>query len=196
MGYSSIDKFLSASPVPIAVDSKTTNGKAERINLVLDCPSPVTGTGEKLFLDGQDMALVRAEVVDDEGQVVVLGRHNITFHILDGPGIIQGAASGNASSYESHVSAWSQSYHGLVRGVIRVTSIAGLPELTKHWMGIIDPTLNDDEAITRTGDILVQATSPGLAPSSVLTIPTTTDPEAGVLPVARRLAGRPVDFGF
>ena len=194
MGFSRINELLSASPLPVAFDSKVSSGQATRINLVLDCPSPVTGTGEELWLDGQDVALVRAEVVDDEGQVVVLGRHNITFHILDGPGIIQGAASGNASSYESHVTPWSDSYHGLVRGVIRVTSLAGLSEITKHWMGIIDPTLKDDDA--RTGDILIQATSPGLTSSSVLRIPTSTDPETGALHVAQRLAGQPVDFGF
>ena len=43
--------------------STFTSGKAARIVLTLDSPSPRTGTGNALVADGQDTAMVRAEVV-------------------------------------------------------------------------------------------------------------------------------------
>jgi hypothetical protein len=189
------DRFSEASLV--ASDTRLTNSRAAGIELVLDCPSPGTGTGDALFLDGQDMALVGARVVDEHGEIVVLGRHNITFVILDGPGIIQGTANGNVSSYDSHTTPWSVSYHGLTRAVIRVTSRAGLSPATKHWMYAVEPTYDENMELNNAiGDIYVHAASPGLMPSQVLRIRTSTSAIADPLIVAHSLAGLPVDFGF
>jgi hypothetical protein len=50
-----------------ASDWSVTSGPAVAIVLSLDCPNPLTGTGSKLLLDGQDVALVRATLVDSAG---------------------------------------------------------------------------------------------------------------------------------
>ena len=50
----------------LATTSRASFGAPAGLRLSLDVPSPATGTGGALYLDGQDVALVRAEVVDGE----------------------------------------------------------------------------------------------------------------------------------
>lgn len=68
--------------------NRTTAGEAAAIVLSVDCPSPVTGTGDALLLDGQDAGLVRATIVDSNGHFVAHGSNNISFSIVSGPGRI------------------------------------------------------------------------------------------------------------
>ena len=42
-------------------------GAATAMQLVVDVPSPSTGTGSAMYLDGQDVAFVRAQLVDSAG---------------------------------------------------------------------------------------------------------------------------------
>ena len=112
--------------VEVAKATRSTNKETVALLLSLDCPSRLTGTGSHLLLDGQDAALVRAAVVDSNGDVVHMATNNITFSVLSGPGRIQGTANGDARSYQSHTSGSHTAYHGLVRVVVRVTSTAGL----------------------------------------------------------------------
>jgi hypothetical protein len=67
-----------------------TSGLATAVVLSIDAPSPVTGTGSKMLLDGQDVALIRATVVDAAGHTVHNAANNITFEIVSGPGRIVG----------------------------------------------------------------------------------------------------------
>jgi hypothetical protein len=55
--------------LPLAA-TRQTNGKVVALIVSLNCPSKATRTGEAVLLDGQDVALVRAAVVDASGQVV------------------------------------------------------------------------------------------------------------------------------
>merc|ERR1719201_2902076 len=66
--------------------TRYTPGAAVAIRLSLDAPTPATGTGRALYLDGQDVALGRAEVIDSNGQVVPGAAHNISFRVTGGPG--------------------------------------------------------------------------------------------------------------
>jgi hypothetical protein len=176
---------------------KLTNSKKASLQLSLDCPSEATGTGRALFLDGQDVALVRATIVDSEtGQIMHLATSNVTFSVISGPGVIQGTANGDPKSYQPHTSASQTAYHGLVRAVLRVTSIAGLPRSQKellqsihgsNFFGNLGPSLTQEE------DIVIEATSPGLEPAR-LRIPTSIDPSTTVLAVAAVGAGQPVNF--
>lgn len=178
--------------------TRTNAQNSMSLQLSLDCPSEATGTGRSLFLDGQDVALVRATIVDSiTGQIMHLATNNITFSVVSGPGIIQGTANGDPKSYQPHTSPSQTAYHGLVRAVIRVTSIAGLSQREKdllqqvHGLEYFDtlsgPSLLQEE------DIIIEATSPGLE-SVQLKIPTSTDPSSSVLAVAASGAGQPVDF--
>ena len=192
---------LSANGTQVARASVQTNGQAAALVLSLDCPSTLTGTGAALFLDGQDVALVRASIVDSLGQVVHLATHNVTFSVVSGPGAIQGTANGDPKSYQPHVSNSQTAYHGLVRAVVRVTSIAGLSTRQKTLLQHVDgPTRRRSfttavrPSLTDADDIIIEASSPGLSPVQ-LRIPTSTDPsEASVLAVAEAGAGQPVDF--
>ncbi|KAG7359270.1 beta-galactosidase [Nitzschia inconspicua] len=180
----------------VAQTSKFTNGKPGALLLSLDCPSLSTGTGEALFLDGQDVALVRATIVDAVGQTVHISTHNITFQILSGPGRIVGTANGDSKSYQPHTSSWQMAYHGLVRAVVQVTSMASVQSKLLDLMTSIDrpsTELSEYPSMYDSGDIILEATTPGL-PKAVLRIPTSTDPKDTVLSVAAAGAGLPVDF--
>lgn len=187
----------SANGTQLAKISRSTSGKPTKLLLTLDCPSETTGTGNSLFLDGQDAALVRASILDSHGQVVHLSTNNVTFTVLSGPGVIQGTANGDPKSYQSHTSNSQTAYHGLVRAVVRVTSIAGLPRHQRMRLEQIHGhTQLDNMGVSRTdtSSIVIQATSPGLAPSQ-LEIPTSTNyGAASVLAVAKASSTQPVDL--
>lgn len=181
----------------VAATARTTNSNSAGLVLTLDCPSEFTGTGAALFLDGQDVALVRATVVDSLGRQVHLATNNITFSIISGPGRIQGTANGDPKSYQAHTSTSQTAYHGLVRAVVRVTSVAGLKARQKELLqsvhgtdsfGKIAPSLWDED------DIIIEAVAQGFKPVQ-LRIPTSTDESvASVLAVAGAGAGKKVDF--
>lgn len=186
----------------VAKASVKTNGKATAVVLSMDCPSEITGTGSALFLDGHDVALVRASIVDSQGHVVHQATNNITFTVVSGPGVIQGCANGDPKSYQPHVSNYQTAYHGLVRAVVRVTSIAGLSTEEKTLLQHVDGPIRlsgrevtAGPSLTDTDDIIIEASSPGLGTSMQLRIPTSTDAStSSVLAVAATGAGKPVDF--
>jgi Glycoside hydrolase family 2 C-terminal domain 5/Domain of unknown function (DUF4982)/Glycosyl hydrolases family 2, TIM barrel domain len=203
----------------VAETSRTTNTVATSLVLSLDAPSESTGTGRALFLDGQDVALVRASIVDASGRVSHLSTANVTFAVISGPGMILGTANGDPSSYQPHTSSSQTAYHGLVRAVVRVTSIAGLSDHERNLLRVLDvqaissssrekhtshqssdsKDLNNRipysyPSLTDDDDIVIEASSPGFD-SVQLRIPTSTDASvASVFAVATAAAGRPVDL--
>ena len=48
----------------MATHTRLTSGEPTALKLTIDAPSPLTGTGSALVLDGQDSAKLRASVVD------------------------------------------------------------------------------------------------------------------------------------
>jgi hypothetical protein len=66
--------------------TRITSGAPATLALGIDVPSPHTGTGSALFADGQDVALLRASVVDTKGVVCSGASNNVTFRIISGPG--------------------------------------------------------------------------------------------------------------
>jgi len=176
----------------VASTAIKTCGPPVALKLSLDCPSPHTGTGSALFLDGQDAALIRASIVDATGQVVHMANsQNVSFAIVSGPGEIQGTGSGNPKSYEANNAPWHIAYHGLVRAVVRVTSGAGLSEYEKATLQAIDGP--SGLALDSAEDIVLEASSPGLDTARLI-IPTSTDSRHSVLKVAQSGAGKPVNF--
>jgi prepilin-type processing-associated H-X9-DG protein len=201
--------IISANAAVAGMSSDDDDSNGVSLVLSLDCPSPHTGTGNALFLDGQDVALVRATIVDSTGiSTLYFATHNITFRIISGPGYIQGTANGDPKSYQSHTSKSQTAYHGLVRAVVRVTSLAGLSSYEKDMMQQIETSAtildndendaddNDDRRLSFKDDkdIVLEATSPGLAPTR-LVIPTSTNRNMeSVLAIASQGANRPVNF--
>jgi len=183
----------------VAQISRQTNGKATKLALTLDAPSVLTGTGSVLVLDGQDAALLRASVLDDAGHVSHLASNNISFRVVSGPGVVQGAHNGDPHCHQPNNVAWHTAYHGLVRGVIRVTSTAARSVSERKLLGQIDldgPMTISNQYISSQdqGPIVVEASSPGFEPVQV-SIPTSTNlVKDGVFAVAEAAAGKPVDF--
>lgn len=174
------------------------------MRLTLDCPSPRTGTGSALFLDGSDAALIRVTLVDSEtNQTLVFANHTVAFKVVQGPGRILGTANGDPKSKRSHTDSFHPAHHGLVRAVVGVTSVAGLSEEERELLSSMESEIEKCDKRNDNGsycysknddrDIVIEATSEGLRPVRLM-IPTSTDVKHSVLSVAARGAGRPVDL--
>ena len=98
-------RALAANGTTLATHTRTTGGAPASLHLTIDVPSPVTGTGAALYLDGSDVALLRVTVLDAAG-VPVLGDTsavNVTFAVVDGPGRIVGCGNGDpADQHPNH----------------------------------------------------------------------------------------------
>jgi len=187
-----------ASGKPVATHERHTNVAAAALELTIDAPSPKTGTGAALLLDGQDAALLRASVMDAAGQVLHLSAHNISFRVVSGPGYIQGTHNGDPHSHARNDATHALAYHGLVRAVVRVTSAAARPAAERELLKSIDvhgPMAADAPPPAAPAPIVVEASAPGtgFAPA-VVSISTSLDAADGVMAVAAAGAGKPVDF--
>lgn len=189
-----------SSGAPSAHHTRLTSGEGVRIELTIDVPSPLTGTGSALVLDGSDTALLRATIVDANGVVAHQASDNVTFTIISGPGRVVGAHNGDQASREPNHSPWHSAYHGLTRGTIMVTEDRATPTWHRRRMLEIDELgsvmISDEElgASAPTPPIVVQASAPGLK-SMQVSIPTSVDVASdGVLAVAAKGAGKKVVF--
>jgi hypothetical protein len=102
--------------------SLLTAGHAAKLELVVDVPSKSTGTGDALYLDGSDVAFVRAQLVDASGVVSRTDDQNITFDVLDGPVRIAGVGSGNIRNHQPVLGNVYETWQGLARVVVQVTT--------------------------------------------------------------------------
>ncbi|KAJ9436228.1 Beta-galactosidase BoGH2A [Diplonema papillatum] len=110
----------SITSAPVATHTLVRPGDGVQLQLLIDVPSPITGTGKKLYLDGKDMALLRAQVVDSFGVVNSSVVGNVTFAVTSGPGRLIGLGG----APDSHVPVQGDSqafYGGLIRAVVGVT---------------------------------------------------------------------------
>eukprot|EP00051_Salpingoeca_urceolata_P012435 m.154057 g.154057 ORF g.154057 m.154057 type:complete len:1133 (+) comp17490_c0_seq1:41-3439(+) len=174
-----------------------TSSSPHAILLSLDAPNNATGTGSKLLLDGQDVALVRATVVDTNNQTVARATNRVTFSVVDGPGRVIGAHNGDPTCHENNHSPSHPAFHGLVRAVIMVTLDASSPPWQRRRLLEVEVETDgltrvlhpdDDGAASVHSTLVVQATSPGLA-AAQLSIPLSTIANVdGVLAVASRPA--------
>ena len=101
--------------------TKFSVGETHALVLSIDAPSPHTGTGTHLLLDGEDVALIRASFVDARGELVP-ANDNVTFQVVSGPGYILATHSGSPANLSPNHAAWTPAYHGLARAIIRTTA--------------------------------------------------------------------------
>jgi hypothetical protein len=183
----------------VAQVERHTNSKPANLALSIDAPSKATGTGSALFLDGQDAGLLRASVVDEAGRVVHLASINISFRVVSGPGFVQGTHNGDPHSHEPNNAPWHTSYHGLVRAVIRVTSVIARSSSERALLSQIDlhgpmAVQTQTTALAGAQPIVVEASAPGFRPVRV-SIPVSNDLQTdGVMAVAEQAAGKAVNF--
>jgi len=167
-------------------------GEAAALRLSLDAPNEDKGTGSALVLDGQDVALVRAAVVDKLGNLVTTSTANVTFSV-SGPGRVIASHNGDPACHTPNLVPWHEVFHGFVRGLIQVTTDAATPPRLRkrileidmdsgHRTRILDPTSTLHVAPV----ITVTATSPGLTAAKV-EIPVSMDAQRNsVLAAAER----------
>lgn len=172
---------------------------ATRLTLTLDVPSRATGTGDKLLLDGRDLALVRAAVVDGDGRLVPSSTARVHFRVTSGPGRVVGTGNGDPTSHEQPSSASVSAFGGLARGLIGVAADCASPHAALRRLVEVDgerttPLLPPAAAPS---SFTVEASADGLG-SATLAVPLSCDEaKDGALAVARRVHLQPkLDFSF
>ena len=159
----------------IATHSRIANvSPAQRVVLSIDAPSPSTGTGQRVVLDGHDVALIRATIVDAHGTTVNTATHNVTFTVVSGPGRVLGVGNGDPMCKEPHQAPWRSAYSGLARAVIKVTQDAASSAATRALIREIDAesglstvaVLDPAQPFDAT-PITVRASAPGLGSATI-----------------------------
>ena len=181
----------------VGVHTIIAPGAPAAIRLYIDAPNVSKGTGSALLLDGQDVALLRAEVVDAEGNLVTgtnaSSAVNVTFAVAAGPGRIIASHNGDPTCHTPNLSPWHTAFHGLVRGIVQVTHDAASSPQHRRQLRQIDLDGNQRTTIAAAApeeeagggeeaagptppvaSINVTASSPGLA-TGVLSIPVSDD---------------------
>jgi len=157
----------------------------------------MTGTGSALLLDGHDGGMVRASVLDGQGNVAHMANNNVSFRVLSGPGHIIGAHNGDVSSHEPNHAPWRSAYHGLVRVVLQVSKDCTTPKTQRARILEIDGDASqglvaapEDPCVPE--PIVLEASAPGME-SVKIDIPTSIDASRdSVFYAAEASAGQPV----
>ena len=190
---------LSASGGILDTHTVMTPNAGASLRLSVDAPSPATGTGRALVADAQDVALVRAEVIDATGVRAADAADLITFVVASGEGRLWATHSGDpaADTYEPPHGASRRAYHGLARAIVVSTTDRATPasrrrrlrqittELGQGHSRVTDP--DAEPALGPPAPIVVTASAPGLG-TATLSIPVTTDLAELPLAVASRAA--------
>jgi len=182
------------SPGQALPEAQGLSGNAGATATAGAAPSPATGTGAALFLDGGDVALVRATVVDAAGATVHDSTVAVTFACVSGPCAVSGTGNGDPNSREPYHAATRPAYHGLARAVVRAAlAAAGTPD-DRALLALVNPDAGKGNATAAIlagpsagapTAIVLSASAPGLAPAT-LTIALSTDPADAPLAVAER----------
>lgn len=82
------------------LDSYTvmSTGKVVSVIVAVDAPSKITGTGSYVVADGEDVAMIRASLVDVNGLLVPTASNNVTFTVKSGPGRVWATHSGSPAN--------------------------------------------------------------------------------------------------
>jgi hypothetical protein len=180
----------------LASHTRASWGAPAALALSVDAPSPASGTGGALYLDGMDVALVRATVLDARGNVVGDAALNVTFSVAAGPGVVVGVGNGDPSCLAPNQVAWRDTYHGLARAVVRATLDAATPDAVRARRIAMEVDAGKGHRSsssmplggTPPRALTVTATARGLPPAS-LDIPLSVDPKDAPLAVAAASVG-------
>jgi hypothetical protein len=190
-------KALAADGITVLASHSTSSwGAPASIALTMDVPSLATGTGTAVFVDGADVALLRATILDASGNHVLDSTLNVTFSITAGPGFVAGVGNGDPACQEPSQASWRSAYHGLARAIVRVTLDASGSAAERALRaqvnveaglgaGARSSTILQGPASGAPTSITVSASAPGLAAASFV-VPLSVDPADSVLAVAAR----------
>lgn len=159
-------------------------GPTASLVLSLDAPSPETGTGTTLVADGEDVAMVRATLLDTGGHFAYNAADNVSFRVVSGPGRIWATHNGDPASDTPRDVPWHPAYKGLARAFVRTTTDAATPLAHRARVREIDVESGLGESVKidlreapETNDIVLEASlpnNPSIA-SVQITIPVSAD---------------------
>lgn len=105
----------------VAHDIRETSGPAAALRLTAD--------RARLDADGNDLAMIRAEVVDKAGHIVPRADALIHF-ALEGPARLIGVGNGNPNSHEADQVPRRQAFNGLAQAIVQVEETPGPIRIT------------------------------------------------------------------
>jgi beta-galactosidase len=108
-------------------DIRETTGKPSAIRLVPD--------RSELVADNADLAVVKAEIIDDRGRVVPVADNKISFTIA-GPGELIGVGNGDPSSHEPDKAESRSAFNGLAQAIVQTTAAKGTINLKAQSAGL------------------------------------------------------------
>lgn len=175
----------------LASHSTYTPGAPASLMLSVDVPSIETGTGDTLVADGEDVAMLRATLLDANGRRVPSnGDHNVSFRIVSGDARVVATHNGNPANLSPNHAPWVPTYGGLARAIVRVTLDASSPfrhriaEIDRESRRNVRVLLHDGADVD---DVVVEAKvtlADGRDVTSTAIIPVSTDPSKSPLRVA------------
>ena len=161
-----------------------SSSSSYRLQLSLDVPSLDTGTGTHLVLDGKDMAMIRATIVNVENSALVSSATNrIEFKVRSGPGMYSGCSNGDSSSHEWMKSNSINAHGGLAHFFVRVSVDCTSPNLGLAREIDLErsavQTFDDEKNCSSIASTLIQieASADGIDGIATLAIPVTLDTE-------------------
>ena len=113
----------------VAEDKKITAEKPYKITLSLN--------NEYIENSGQDMILVNAAVVDENGTIVPDADNLITFDVL-GDGYVRGTGNGNPNSHEDDTKPYRLAFHGLCQAVVLANEDAKFIKVIAKGDGLVN----------------------------------------------------------
>jgi beta-galactosidase len=90
---------------------------------------------QKILADGQDVALVRVQVVDAQGRVVPVASSPVEFHI-SGNGKLIGVSNGDPSSHEADNANRRHAFNGFCMAIVQTTRESGELRLEANSPGL------------------------------------------------------------
>jgi len=111
-----------------ATDEVTTAGKTYRIELRTDLP--------KLTANGEDVSVVEAAIVDEQGRFVPLASDKVKFAVTGDAGQIAGTGNGDPNDHTPDGSAERNAFNGRLAVMVRSTGKRGVVRVTAASIGL------------------------------------------------------------
>ncbi|CAN5268785.1 beta-galactosidase GalA [soil metagenome] len=108
-------------------ERRETTGPAAALRLTAD--------RARLAADGQDVAILKVEVLDAKGRTVPRADDLVSFSVT-GPGQVIGVGNGNPTSHEPDVAGQRKAFNGLCQAIVRTRREAGLLRVVASAPGL------------------------------------------------------------
>jgi beta-galactosidase len=113
----------------LLTEKRETTDKAESIKLIAD--------RTQIDANGEDIAVVRVEVLDKEGRMIPTADNQISFKVT-GEGTLIGVGNGDPNCQESDKEPKHSLFNGLAQVIVQATKVPGsivIEAYTEEWPG-------------------------------------------------------------